>query len=331
MRVERTLEALSGHDRPVALAIGVFDGVHVGHRAVLAAARQHARTPNGEAWVLTFDPHPLDVLRPADAPPAILSLAGKLRRFAQLGMDGCVVHPFTPAFAALDPPAFFRRLLDSLPQLTAIAVGETWRFGRGAAGDIHTLRQLAEPVGITIVAVPPVCMDGRIVSSTMIRQAVQSGDLAQAARWLGECFSFDGIVVRGRAFGRRIGVPTANLEPPPRRVCPPAGVYAAWVHARGAIHPAAGYIGTRPTFGEQGGTVIEVHLLDTDLALYGEAIEVDWVSRIRDDQAFPDADALRRQIEEDIRQIRRILAHSPKPPARDSSWQDRVDSGTPPP
>ena len=326
MRGAWEIRTVSPGPRPVALAIGVFDGVHIGHRAVLGAARDRARAAGGEAWVLTFEPHPLEVLRPPEAPPAILSLEGKLRRFADLGLDGCVVQPFTPDFAALDPAAFVRRILDSFGRLCAIAVGESWRFGQAAAGDVATLRQLVRTAGTDVIAVPPVRVEGRVVSSTMIRHAIQSGDLATAARWLGEWFSFDGVVVAGRAVGRRIGIPTANLEPPRRRVRPPDGVYAAWVHARGALHPAAGYIGTRPTFADSNETVIELHLLDSDLSLYGERIEVDWVARIRGDQTFPDAQALRRQIDDDIRRIRTVLGET-TPPAPRGPTPGGVDTG----
>lgn len=313
MRVVREIQSLTTGQRPVALAIGVFDGVHVGHRAVLRAACDRAHAVGGEAWVLTFEPHPLDVLRPQDAPPAILSMEGKLRRFARLGLDGCIVQSFTPEFAAIEPSQFIQFLTDSFHRLVAIAVGQSWRFGRGAMGDITTLRRLVEPRGVRVEAVPPVRVDSQIVSSTMIRRAIQAGDLTVAARWLGEYFSFDGVVVRGRGVGRRIGIPTANLEPPRGRVCPPDGVYAAWVHARGQVHAAAGYIGTRPTFQDAAGRVVELHVLDADLELYEETIEVDWVAQIRGDQMFVSADALRRQIQADIRQIRTALSAAAPP------------------
>jgi len=244
---------------------------------------------------------------------------------AELGLDGCVVQPFTRRFAALEPAQFVELIAGAFRRLVAIAVGDSWRFGRAAQGDVAALRQLVLPYGTDVLAVPPVTDGDRVVSSTMIRQAIQSGDLALAARWLGEWFSFDGVVVAGRAVGRRIGIPTANLEPPPRRVRPPDGVYATWVHARGRVHPAAGYIGTRPTLGTHGPTVIELHLLDADLALYGERIEVDWVARIRGDETFPDVSTLRRQIEDDIRRIRAVLDNTAPPPPR-RPGTDEVDS-----
>lgn len=305
MRVVRQMSDAPRGAGPLALAIGVFDGVHVGHRAVIRAAQRRV----GRVWVLTFEPHPLQVVRPDTAPPAILSQDGKLRRLASLGVEGCIVQPFTVEYAATPPMDFLAGIWRQLPDLRAIAVGEGWRFGRGGAGDAACLAAFAAGRGIEIDLTPPVVVDGTAVSSTRIRQAVLAGDLAAAARLLGDEFTVDGIVARGRGIGRRLGFPTANLDLPPGRLLPPPGVYAAVVsRADGRRQGGAVYIGDRPTFAEGGGPVVEVHLLDEDGDLYGERIEVRFLRRLRGDAAFPDAAALRAQIEIDVAEIRRALS-----------------------
>ncbi len=305
--------------RPVALAIGVFDGVHLGHRAVVRTARLAADRLGGSAWVLTFDPHPLQVLRPEAAPPAILPLEAKLVRLAALGVDGCIVHPFTAALAGTPAEAFLEGLLRDLPDLSAVAVGKTWRFGRGAAGDAALLRAFVGRRGIAVHTVPPVLDAGSPVSSTRIRAAVLDGRLAEAGRLLGDWFSLDGLVVPGRGLGRTLGYPTANIALPPGQLRPPPGIYAAFALVDdGPPHSAAVYLGARPTFGGSD-PVIEVHLLDGVFSLYGRRLTVRLVDRIRSDAAFPDVDALRRQIASDIEAARRRLAgvriDFPPPPA----------------
>lgn len=305
MRVLRQVDRDNGPTGPVALAAGFLDGVHLGHRSVIAAARRRAGDAGGQTWVLTFDPHPLRVLRPDAAPPLITPLPIKLRLLEAEGVDGCIVRSFTPEFAALSPEAFVDGLVRDIPRLAGIAVGDGWRFGHHGAGDRDLLRRLAARHGFDVDLVPPVTIDGQPVSSTRIRQAVVDGRMEEAAGLLGRSFSVEGAVVHGRRIGRDLGFPTANVDAL-RELHPPAGVYAAWVRADGAFHYGAAYIGGRPTFGASGRPGLEVFLFDFKGDLYTHALEVGFISRIREDRSFTDAEALKDQIALDVARIREI-------------------------
>ncbi len=307
MRVVRQASEVPREAGPVALAAGFLDGLHLGHRRVIAAAQARARTVGGQAWVLTFDPHPLRVLRPEAAPPLITPLPMKLRILERLGVDGCLLREFTPEFARLDPEAFVAGLAGQLPGLAGIAVGEGWRFGHRGAGDAALLSRLAERFGFAVDLVPPVEADGSPISSTRVRQAVASGDMAGAADLLGRWFSVEGTVEPGRRVGRELGFPTANVDAL-RELHPPPGVYAVHVAHGGGRSGGAAYIGSRPTYGVGGHAVLEVFLFDFEGDLYGQEIEVAFLERLRGDHAFPDVAALRAQIARDVDRARRIVA-----------------------
>jgi riboflavin kinase/FMN adenylyltransferase len=276
--------------RPRRVAVGEFDGVHLGHREVIA----------GSDTVLTFEPHPMAVIRPEAAPKLLTSLAVKAELVGSLGVQELVVIPFDDAFAAQSPRAFIDDVLIGRLQAEHVSVGENFRFGHRAEGDPAMLA--AEPDFVTRV-VPLVEVDGEIVSSSHIRALVLAGDVGHARRFLGAPFAVRGEVVRGDQRGRRLGFPTANLIPDEALVCPGHGVYAA--RADGA--PAAVNVGVRPTFGTGRSVLIEAYLLDQDVDLYGRELTVEFLERLRGERRFDSAEALIEQMHEDVRRSRAVL------------------------
>ena len=293
---------------PVFLAIGVFDGVHLGHRAVIERALADARDAGGSPVVVTFDPHPVRVLRPEKAPRLLTSTPHKLRLIRALGVQDLLVIPFDSAFAATPPEEFIRQLATAAEPLREICVGHQWSFGKGRAGNLEMLARLGADLGFEEVGVPAVEVDGRIVSSTLIRQAVERGDLADAARLLGRDYTILGTVVEGRRLGRTIGFPTANLSAHNEQF-PPNGVYAVEVLRNGdATRRGVANIGVRPTIAEAGGERgLEVHLFDFDGALYGDDLEIVFRHFLRPERKFPSIEALREQIARDVGAARAVL------------------------
>jgi riboflavin kinase/FMN adenylyltransferase len=293
------------------VAVGNFDGVHRGHQALVASAVAAAAASGGTAVVLTFDPHPARVIAPVAAPSALMTLGQKSATLVRLGVPVMAVLPFTPDVAGASPEDFAALVLHRALGADTVVVGTNFRFGRGRAGDVGTLRRVGESLGFRVVEVAPVVMDGERVSSSRIRDALGRGDAHGAAALLGRPHCIEGRVVPGDGRGRTIGVPTANLEPA-NETLPALGVYAAWCwpgRARAGA-PAVVNIGRRPTFG--GGAVsVEAHLLDFAGHLYGEAMSLSFVSRLREERAFPGVDALVTQIREDIRAARHALAGPP--------------------
>ena len=277
--------------RPRRVAVGEFDGVHLGHRAVIA----------GSDTVLTFEPHPMAVIRPEAAPKLLTSLAVKAELIESLGVQELVVIPFDAAFAAQSPRAFIDDVLIGRLQAEHVSVGENFRFGHRAEGDPA---MLAAEARFATRVVPLVEVDGEIVSSSHIRALVLAGDVSHARRFLGAPFAVRGEVVRGDQRGRTLGFPTANLIPDEALVCPGHGVYAA--HADGA--PAAVNVGVRPTFGTGRSVLIEAYLLDQDVDLYGRELTVEFLERLRGERRFDSAEALVEQMHEDVQRSRAILS-----------------------
>ncbi|MFZ4766241.1 MAG: bifunctional riboflavin kinase/FMN adenylyltransferase, partial [Roseimicrobium sp.] len=211
MHVFSSLADLSALPGPIALAIGVFDGVHLGHQEVIGVARDFAASHHGTAVVMTFDPHPMRVLRPEQAPRMLCSTRHQLRILADLGVTHTLVLPFNDEFAQTDAPRFVELLVANCRPLGFISVGYTWSFGAGRSGNIHMLMDLGQRFGFGVLGVPEVKLDGQVVSSTLIREAVRGGDFSKARRFLGRGYSVLGTVVRGRQLARQLGYPTANL------------------------------------------------------------------------------------------------------------------------
>ena len=291
--------------------VGTFDGVHRGHQAVLREVVRRA----GErtSLLVTFDPHPLDIVNPSAA-PRLLTLSDEKRALAAaLGVERVEVVAFTPELARLAPEAFVRDVLRARFGMQELVLGYDHGFGRGREGDIDMVRRLAREDGFTMEVVAAVADDGQPISSSLIRTAVAHGDLASAQRGLGRAYSLRGVVERGAGRGRTIGVPTINLTPPdPRKLLPPDGVYAVRVELSGEGEGSRGKYGgmmnqgPRPTFGVHA-RGLEIHLFDFTGDLYGATVTVEWVRRLRDTQTFPSRQALVEQIERDAIAARAIL------------------------
>jgi riboflavin kinase/FMN adenylyltransferase len=303
VRGHRDATARSG----AAVAIGNFDGVHAGHRALLDRTRALAAAHGLAAVALTFDPHPSAVLSPHGAPPRVCSLARRLELLAAAGLDTTVVEPFTRELAACPADAFIDDIVLGALRARAIVVGYDFCYGQGRAGSPDTLRAHGARAGAEVEIVAPVEVGGELASSSRIRSYLRAGDLAGAERLLGRRWDIDGTVVHGAKRGRAIGVPTANISPESDLAIAP-GIYAVTLATGGAELPAVASLGTNPTFVEGGGLVLEVHALDWDGDLYDRRVRTTFVARLRDEQRFDSVDALVAQIRRDIEDARVALA-----------------------
>lgn len=308
VKVLPSISELADVAGPVVIAAGVFDGFHLGHRAVIDRAIAGARAAGGTPVVVTFDPHPAAVLRPQSAPPLLTSTRHKIRLLADAGIAHVLVLGFDAAFAAQPPEIFIQALADACRPLREICVGEDWAFGKDRAGNLSLLTVLGKKLGFTATGHLPVIVDGKAVSSTAIRAAVESGALAEAARLLGREFSVLGTVIEGRRLGRTLGFPTANVRPESEQL-PPNGVYAVRVLVDGKSHAGIANVGVRPTVSNEGvQRLVEVHLFDFSGDLYDCDIEVFFGRFVRPEQKFPDLDALRAQITSDVASVRATSA-----------------------
>jgi riboflavin kinase/FMN adenylyltransferase len=305
MRIVRGLDAFPPDSRPTVVALGVFDGVHLGHRAILARAVAQAENGDLEAIACTFDRHPLEVLQPARAPLPISTMAERLELIAACGLDTTLVLEFTPQLAAVEPEAFVKDVLLDRLRARDVVVGVNHTFGRRARGDTRLLVELADGFGFRVDVVPPLVVEGLPVSSSAIRAALGRGDLRRAAACLGRDYAVAGTVVPGAGRGRQLGFPTANLAPD-RVPLVPTGVYACRATFDGRGHPAVVNMGVRPTFGETA-LAVEIHVLDFTGDLYGKTVRLDFVDRLREERKFPGPEALRAQITADVAEARRRL------------------------
>ncbi len=305
MQIVRGLPSVPPERRPSAVALGVFDGVHLGHRAILGAAVAHARATGAPALACTFEPNPLEVLQPDRAPLPITTLDERLDLIAACGVDGTIVLTFTRELAAVEPEAFVKDVLVDRLAARQVVVGFNHRFGRAARGDAALLRELGARMGFNVDVVAPLTVDGVPVSSTAIRAALGRGDVDAAARMLGRPYTLPGTVVAGAGRGRTLGFPTANVAPG-RPVLVAPGVYACTFEVGGQARRAVVNVGVRPTFGEAT-LAIEAYLLDFSGDLYGQTVQLTFVSRVREERRFPTVDALRAQIADDVETARRRL------------------------
>ncbi|MGB8411639.1 MAG: bifunctional riboflavin kinase/FAD synthetase [Candidatus Binatus sp.] len=305
MEIIRDLAALARHTYPVT-AIGNFDGVHLGHRAILKAAIDHARAAGGTAFALTFDPLPAKVLAPARAPRLILTPDDKLEMLRLSGADGVIVLDFTRELSRLSPRDFVRDYLRAKIGVREVVVGHSVSFGHNRAGNAAMMVELGREFGFDTEVVGPIKIGGLEVSSTKVREAIAAGDLRGAARLLGRYHFLRGPVVRGRKRGRTIGFPTANLASETECI-PPDGVYATRVILDDGAYPAIANIGMRPTFSETERS-IEAHIFDFTRDLYGTRIKLELIERIRAERKFDNADALKAQIALDLSKVREILS-----------------------
>ena len=288
------------------LTIGNFDGVHLGHQSLFSLVNKTAAREGKKAVALTFQPHPLKLIFPERRLFLITPLAKKIQLIAKTGIDALVCAPFTREFANLSAADFARRVLVNQLGTHTVIVGDNYHFGRDREGDINWLTELGAEMGFKTVIAPPFLVDGKVVSSTRVRQHIMAGEVMAAARLLGRYYSVEGVVKPGKNRGKDLGFPTANIRSE-AELYPRDGVYAAWVDYDGRRWQGVVSIGYNPTFGDTGLTV-EVHILDFSRALYGETIKIIFLERLRDTIAFAEVAALQAQIANDIRTARRIFA-----------------------
>ncbi|MDP3789760.1 MAG: bifunctional riboflavin kinase/FAD synthetase [Candidatus Omnitrophota bacterium] len=287
---------------PTAVTIGIFDGVHRGHRKILRELERRSRLIGGKACVVTFEPHPLEVLKPHMTPPMLISLEHRMRLLKEEGVDIAAVINFTGDFAVMTPARFAEEILKKKLNAKDLLVGENFVLGKGRAGNVKNLKRIGKRLGFNVRAIKPLKSGGQVVSSTLIRKLIMSGRLENARQLLGRNVSVLGTVVRGERLGRTIGFPTANIDPHHEAI-PPSGVYAVKVRIGRKEHEGVANIGFRPTFYRrkpEKGPVIEVHILDFFRLIYGKNAEVIFLKKIRQERKFKDGRALCLRIKKDI-------------------------------
>ena len=304
MEIFNTPDRFASGGRKVSLAIGMFDGVHLGHQQVIRQAVTDAEQHEGLAVAVTFDRHPNSIVAPDRVPPLIYSSSQKMRALSSLGVHATFVIPFTRQFSEQPADAFIQSLTQSLGPVHSICVGSSFTFGHRRSGNVPLLKQLGAALGFTVHGIAAVSLDGEAVSSTRIREAVRRGDFDDASQMLGREYALHGRVIRGDSLGRQLGFPTANLDVRDIRV-PQPGVYVVHAYIDGRRHRAVANIGHRPTLDQPTPAVrVEAHLLDVDADLYDREMELTFVEKLRDEQKFPSVEALRDQIAKDIADAR---------------------------
>jgi riboflavin kinase/FMN adenylyltransferase len=291
--------------RETVLTIGVFDGVHAGHNHLVNSLKERAREQSLLSGVVTFDPHPQWVLH-RDQLPWLSTLEERVNRLRQRGIDFVAVISFTPEVAQLGAQQFVS-LLKKYLKMRVLMIGPDFALGRGREGNSTLLSALGKELGFTVETIPPFRIDGEVVSSTLIRQALAQGDMAKVTKLMGHPFDLVGEVIPGEKRGQALGFPTANLDIQPRQALPGDGVYATIAQVDGKRFASATNVGTRPTFGD-GARTVEVYLLDYQGDLYGKQVKTEFVWKLRNEQYFTSSEQLKRQMKEDIENVRAILA-----------------------
>ena len=306
MEILRSIPELERLRGPLFLAIGVFDGVHRGHQAVISTSADHAAASNGTPVVVTFDPHPEKVLRPQAAPHLLSATEHKIALIRALGVEHLLIITFDKQFAATEPEDFVRKLVIHSKPLREICVGHEWSFGKNRRGNLDLLKKLGAKFNFDVVGIPPVKINGAVVSSTAIRQAIEKGDWAKAAEMLGREYTILGTVTRGDNLGKKIGFPTANLSAHSEQF-PPNGVYVAEARIDGELYRGVINLGIRPTVSSgKSERVLEIHLFDFNRDIYGHDIEVRFLKFLRSEKKFQDLDTLVQQIRQDVEQARQL-------------------------
>jgi riboflavin kinase / FMN adenylyltransferase len=305
MEIIRDLDSLKPYSFPV-VALGNFDGVHVGHQNILRAAIERARAADGSALAVTFDPLPAKVLNPNRAPRLILTPEDKHELLRSFGLDGVIVLTFSRELSMLPPEAFVREYLRRRIGARIVVVGHNVSFGHARAGNAEVMRRLGGELGFETNVIGPIERDGIVVSSTQVREVISMGDMKRTANLLGRPHFLRGPVVHGRERGRTIGFPTANIQSL-TECLPPDGVYATRVVMEEGSYPSITNIGMRPTFGEPERS-IEAHIFDFNRDIYGREVKLEIAERIRPERKFESAQALAAQIASDLRRAKEILA-----------------------
>ena len=306
MQVIRHLEACGRRFRSPVATLGNFDGVHRGHQEILSRVVRQAREGGRDAVLITFFPHPTSVLAPSRAPAALSSLGERLERFREVGVDVVVLQHFTPAFAALDADEFIERYLVLRLEVAKVVIGHSVNFGRARGGSARTLTEAGARLGFAVEVVGPVKVDGIAVSSTAVRERLASGEVAVASRLLGRFYAVEGRVVRGDQRGQGLGFPTANVRPR-NPLLVPDGVYAVRLRWNGERRDGVANVGRNPTFGQGRVRTLEAHLFDFTGDLYGRALRVEFVGRLRGEKTFASPQELVQQIRDDVARAREVL------------------------
>jgi riboflavin kinase / FMN adenylyltransferase len=308
MEILRSISELEKLRGPLFLAIGVFDGLHLGHQAVISTSARHAHSADGTPVVVTFDPHPEKILRPEKAPHLLTATQHKMTLIRDLGVGHLLIIKFDKEFAATPAETFVEELVAHGKSLREICVGHEWSFGKGRAGNLDLLQKLGARFDFNVVGIQPVKSKSDIVSSTAIRGAIENGDFGKAARMLGREYTIVGTVGHGDALGKKIGYPTANLSAHSEQF-PPNGVYFAEARIESVLHHGVINLGTRPTVsGGKSERILEIYLLDFDRNIYGQDVEVRFVQYLRPEKKFENLEALKRQIDTDVRKARELCA-----------------------
>ena len=305
MEIEQELASITPQGETL-LTIGVFDGVHAGHRYLLEKLQQRAAEKNLLSGVVTFNPHPQSVLHPHNQLSSLSNLEDRVRAFQELGINVIAVLTFTPKIAQLSAREFMSLLKKHL-KMRGIMVGPDFVLGRGGEGNIDLLHTLGREMKFSVEVITPYTINGEVVSSTLIRQALIQGDMKKIERLMGSHFYLRGKVITSDKRGRILGFPTANLDIKPQQALPGNGIYATITQVNGKRFPSATNIGIRPTFGE-GTKMVETHLLNYEGDLYGKEIKVEFVQKLRDEKRFASSEELQVQIEKDIQEVGVILA-----------------------
>ncbi len=304
MQVEEELAGLSPK-KDMLLTIGVFDGVHLGHKYLLSQLAEHARQQNLLSGVVTFRQHPQEVLSPQTRLPFLTDLAERTNLLKNEGVEAIVILSFTSELAQLSARQFVG-LLKNYLRMRGLVIGPDFTLGRNRAGNIDSLRTLGQDMNFTVTVIPPIMINGEVVSSTAIRNALANGDMKRVLTLVGRPFSLNGRVTSGAGRGLELGFPTANLDIVPEQALPADGVYATWAYIDGKAYQSMTNVGKRPTFGGSQRTV-EVYVLDYHCDLYGHELKIDIMAQLRSEERFDTADELKKQITEDIKQGRAIL------------------------
>ena len=309
MQIEKELAKVEPQKETL-LTIGVFDGIHLGHQRLLTHLRDEARKKNWLSSVVTFKSHPKAVLSPENKLLWLSDMETRISLIRDLGIDVIVVLPFTSELARLTAQRFVQLLKEYL-KMRGLIIGPDFALGRDREGDAEKLRLLGQEMGFSVEVIPPVVLDGQVVSSSAIRQALTQGDMKKAEKLFGRLFSLNGLVVGGDRRGRTLGFPTANLELKPEQALPSDGVYATIAHVGRELMPSVTSIGVRPTFGG-GKRLVETYVIDYEGELLGQRLTLDLVDRLRDEKRFDTVEELKSQMGRDVEQARQVLSERMK-------------------
>ncbi|MCA1833082.1 MAG: bifunctional riboflavin kinase/FAD synthetase [Actinomycetota bacterium] len=306
MKVARGLKDLPKDVKPSVCTVGVFDGVHKGHQALMGQVLKEAQTKKGTPVVVTFDRHPLELIAPGKEPPIITTPRQRAEAMESLGIEVLLILKFDDALRHLSPEDFVQKVLIDALGCVHVVVGKNFRFGHQHAGTVETLQELGKTDGFT-VEIFDLVGDDEVVSSTLIRRQIAEGNVEVAAQELGRPFRIEGHVEHGAKRGKGLGFPTANLRVPDKFILPKIGVYAGWLRWKGRRYPTVVNVGLNPTFEDRTSPIVEAYVLDFDRDLYGEVVGVEFTHHLRDELKFDDVEDLKKAIGNDVKRARELL------------------------